>query len=316
VILILCYCRIIVSATQFVIDLDLTLKTNSNTAAIWQRMLELESNIEPLTNKADTWLLNSFPPVKLDMSELKVAQALRGIARIKLNSARIKIHRYCAFSDLPVFTKKHCDLKSISDTPVSDPASPMAPNCGCSSTFHELPNVMDLTITQSARPDCGILPFSANFSAKVCLKASFAIAQSFSSLPFPQPLRASDPISYFPPAKSNTSPRMIPVFACCAMQAAYAMIMLSYKTHAMGFSANGKAATQLLGQLESGLQMVLNALKNYSMAYEAIGGQRGILPCIRCSTQLLTGISDQVQMAADSMNMMENNTIFEEQITL
>jgi hypothetical protein len=68
-----------------VIDLDVTLKTNSNTSAIWQRMLELEGLIEPLIAKADTWTLESFPPVMLDSSELKVSQALRGIARIKLN---------------------------------------------------------------------------------------------------------------------------------------------------------------------------------------------------------------------------------------
>ena len=272
------------SATQFVIELDVTLKTNSSTAEIWQRMLELEHTIEPLTSKADSWALESFPPVALDMSELKVAQALRGIARIKLNSARIKLHRYCAFSDLPVFTKKHCDLKSVSDTSASDPASPMAPNCACSNTFHELPNTLDLTLTQSPPRDCGILPFSANFSAKACLKSSFAIAQSFSSLPYPQPVFANDPIPYFPPVKLDASPRMIPVFACCAMQSSYAMIMLSYKTRAMGFSGNGQAATQLLGQLSNGLQMVLDALKNYSLAYEALGGQRGILSCILCST--------------------------------
>lgn len=67
------------------IDLDVTLKTNSNTADIWTRMLELESLIEPLILKADTWTLESFPPVLLDESELKVSQALRGIAKIKLN---------------------------------------------------------------------------------------------------------------------------------------------------------------------------------------------------------------------------------------
>jgi hypothetical protein len=48
-------------------------------------MLELEGIIEPLIIKADTWALESFPPVSLDKDELKVAQALRGIARIKLN---------------------------------------------------------------------------------------------------------------------------------------------------------------------------------------------------------------------------------------
>jgi hypothetical protein len=254
-----------------VIDLDITLKTASDTATIWQRMLELEGMIEPLILKADTWALESFPPVMLDHSELKVSQALRGIARIKLNSARIKIHRYCAFADVPVFTKRHCDLRSISNTPIPPSSSaPMPPNCNCSSTFHQL------TSTPAAAPsisiDCGILPFSSNFSAKVCLKSSLAIARSFTALPVPQPLRACAPISR--PSQLKT-PRMIPVFACCAMQSCYAMIMLSYKTRAMGFPGNGEAAGRLLLQLGEGLQLVLDALKNYSLAYEALGGQRG-----------------------------------------
>ena len=61
------------------------------------------------------------------------------------------------------------------------------------------------------------------------------------------------------------------------MQASYAMIMLSYKTRAMGFGlgeGSGGAAGRLLGQLSEGLGMILDALKNYSIAYEALGGQR------------------------------------------
>lgn len=57
------------------------------------------------------------------------------------------------------------------------------------------------------------------------------------------------------------------------------MIMLCYKTRAMGFRglAEGQAspADRLLGQLQEGLGMVLGALKNYSIAYEALGGMRG-----------------------------------------
>jgi hypothetical protein len=70
---------------------------------------------------------------------------------------------------------------------------------------------------------------------------------------------------------------MIPVFACCAMQASYAMIMLSYKTRAMGFGmgeGSGGAAGRLLAQLREGLGLVLDALRNYGLAYEALGGQR------------------------------------------
>ncbi|KAH8602004.1 hypothetical protein B0O99DRAFT_680155 [Bisporella sp. PMI_857] len=294
--------QVIVTATQFVIDLDVTLKTSSDTTSIWQRMLELEGIIEPLILKADTWTLESFPPVALDKSELKVSQALRGIARIKLNSARIKLHRYCAFADVPVFTKRHCDLKSSSDTPVASStatSSPMPPDCNCSSSFHQLSSATHIPSPSPLPVNCGILPFSSTFSAKACLKSSFAIARSFSSLPFPQPIRASDPISYFPPMKNTNAPRMVPVFACCAMQSSYAMIMLSYKTRAMGFSGNGEAAVRLLGQLGEGLGMVLEALRNYSLAYEALGGQR-----------------DQIQSAADSVNIMHGGIIFEGQVPI
>lgn len=274
----------IASATQFVIDLDLTLKSNQSTTTISQRMLELDSIIEPLVSKADTWPLESYPAVSLDMSELKVAQALRGMARIKLNSARIKLHRYCAFSDMPVFTKKHCDLRSASDTP-QDANAPMAPVCACSSTFHQLPSNMSPSSDSSPAPSnaaCAVLPFSSHFSAKVCMKSAFAIARSFQSLPYPQPVRRNDLMSYFPPVNNAKAPRTMPIFACCAMQSSYAMIMLSYKTKAMGFigavSNEGKdsPSARLLAQLQDGLQLVLDALKNYSMAYEALGGMRGM----------------------------------------
>ena len=281
--------QVISSSTQFVVELDLVLKSKSNTATISQRMLELDSIIEPLVAKADTWTLESHPPVSLDRSELKVAQALRGIARIKLNSARIKVHRYCAFSDIPVFTKKHCDLRSTSDTP-QVVSTPMAPACGCSSTFHQLPS--NLSPSSNSPPPlsntaCAVLPFSSHFSAKICMKSAFAIARSFQSLPFPQPVRRNDLMSYFPPMNNTKRPRMIPVFACCAMQSSYAMIMLCYKTRAMGFigavSTEGKdsPSARLLAQLHEGLQMVLDALRNYSMAYEALGGMRGAFQQLR-----------------------------------
>jgi hypothetical protein len=77
--------QVIVSATQFVIDLDLTMKNSTEPSSIWQRMLELESLIEPLVQEADTWVLEYSPALSLDHAELKVSQALRGMARIKLN---------------------------------------------------------------------------------------------------------------------------------------------------------------------------------------------------------------------------------------
>jgi hypothetical protein len=286
--------QVIVSATQFVIDLDKTLKSNSDLSRIRERMLELEGMIEPLATRADSWILNSSPTPSLDESELKVAQALRGMTRIKLNSARIKIHRYCAFSDIPIFTKKHCDLRPA-DLSTDATDTPITPQCGCSSTFHQLPSTdpsLSPNLTRSQSPTlaagCSVLPFSSNFSAKVCLKSALSIARSFQGLPFPKPNQENDPMSFFPfmdESNSNSTPRLIPVFACCAMQSSYAMIMLSYKTKAMGFVGmiDGKSSPslKLLEQLQDGLQLVVDALKNYSIAYEALGGMRGRLRVLK-----------------------------------
>lgn len=264
-------------------------------------MLELESIIEPLVRKSDSWILKTSPALSLDESEAKVAQTLRGIAKIKLNSARIKLHRYCAFSDIPVFTKKHCDLRPA-DLLTEPNDTPLAPLCACSSTFHQLPSVADSTTsTTSMRSQspalaagCSILPFTSNFSGKVCLKSALSISRAFQDLPFPNPHQSNDPMSFCPLMEqnsSNSTPRMIPVFACCAMQSSYAMIMLSYKTKAMGFGEmlDGKAspATKLLEQLQDGLQRIVSALKNYSIAYEALGGMRGMLKKMRVRMSLV-----------------------------
>ncbi|PBP25582.1 C6 zinc finger domain protein [Diplocarpon rosae] len=292
----------IASATQFVIDLDATLKMGSDTTAIWDRMLELEAIIEPLVVAADTWTLPSTPQSSLDSSETLVGQALRRIARIKLNSARIKLHRFCAFSDVPVFSKKHCDLPSTPKTSIatSTTSAPKAPPCSCRGVFHtELSHSEMMTQGSSLSSSTGLtyaLPYTPQYSAKICLRSAFTIARSFAALPYPiprsptknqsqsqtqthGPTHPPQEFSYFPPGRLAHPPRMIPIFACCAMQSSYVLIMLSYKTKAMGFAtASGdvpgkdSAAQRMLGQLGEGLGMILEALKNYSVAYEALGG--------------------------------------------
>lgn len=302
--------QVIVSATQFVMELDSTLKSQSDTSTVWTRMLDLDSIIEPLVTKADTWNLASSPPATLDWSELSVTQALRGMARIKLNSARIKVHRYCAFSDVPVFTKRHCDLAAM---PQHLPREEVqSPSCGCNTTFHStIQSLMDASASQSQSPyatspyattpalstvpiGCELLPFSSHYSSKVCLRAAFNIARSFQLLPYPpSQLSAYTSTSPDPGFFNNIDdglsptaqpPRMIPIFACCAMQSSYAMVVLSYKSRAMGFVGGGgpalgdvnmqESVKKLLRRLEEGLEMILGALKNYAIAYEALGGMR------------------------------------------
>jgi hypothetical protein len=101
------------------------------------------------------------------------------------------------------------------------------------------------------------------------------------------------------------------MFACCAMQSSYAMVMLSNRTRAMQLSPvsipsqvmpgpNSLSGTgdgdamdltgplqNIMSKLEEGLGMVLGALRNYAIAYEALGGMR-----------------DQIEVAVESVGSM------------
>ena len=60
------------------------------------------------------------------------------------------------------------------------------------------------------------------------------------------------------------------------------MIMLSYKAQSMGFlgvADDGRSLNQgnMLAQLQKGLGVILDALSNYSLAYEGLSGMRGML---------------------------------------
>ncbi|KAF7868496.1 hypothetical protein EAF04_005027 [Stromatinia cepivora] len=290
--------RVIATATQFVIDLEASLKLESHNLTLWAQMAELEKTIEPLVQEAETW---SYPNVDgMDLSERVVAKSLRMMTRIKLNSARIKIHRYCAFSDMPVFTKKHCDLSS---NPTAGQNSPPS-TCGCSNNLQQATANLSLShgILNSPIPDNAsvsdspILPFSSRFSSKVCMQSAFNIAQSFRALPFPQPFDPRSPFYQAESKKLNDLPRMMPVFACCAMQSSYAMIMLCHKTlaikQASPFEDGLRNRTdKLLLQLHEGIQMILDALENYSTANEA-----------------LTGMRDQIRMAVESVAAVQEQS--------
>ena len=60
------------------------------------------------------------------------------------------------------------------------------------------------------------------------------------------------------------------------------MIMISYKTKAMGFAGDGTVdggsnpAEKLLEQLREALGTILDAARNYASAFEAVGGMRGL----------------------------------------
>jgi hypothetical protein len=186
-------------------------------------------------------------------------------------------------------------------------------------------------------------PFSSHQSAKICLKSALNIAHSFDELPFPNPTGvepqpqqhslaqhahsgagvvgglgagAGGPPApcFLSPTSATVCPRTMPSFACCAMQCAYALLMVHQKTKtmyqysaevasiaagagsgAMPNSNNGHAGgvlnshgngngagaprplavNSLLVRLQQGLSSIYATLSNYATAFEALGGMRG-----------------------------------------
>ncbi|THW30788.1 hypothetical protein D6D22_10569 [Aureobasidium pullulans] len=287
----------ILLATQFVSAVGRAVDGREDWTDISTRMQELHNTIEPLIAQANTW--TDVKPVSTD-SEAMIAYSLKQMSKIKLNSARIKLHRYSAFFDIPVFSEKHCDLKKSepflppSSSTTSDPLdttaltnSPSPQSCGCSSSS-SLPLQLP-TLTSSVSPPNSTssastmteyfhpFPFSSHDSSRLCLNSALAIAAAFSVLPLPS---ATGPLL----------PRTMPSFACCAMQSAYALLMVYHRTwvlcHQQEQEDGREKAEQLLDRCEAGLRAILEALGNYSVAFEALGGMR-----------------DQIQAAVDCLRL-------------
>lgn len=299
----------ILAATQFILDQNKALEMKSNMSYVYDKMHELNSRLDPLLARADAWsTYSSAMPV--DASEAVVALALKSIARIKLNSARIKLNRYCAFTDKALFSEKHCDLKSSGQylNPRGGEHSTMtpAPACGCgdlfdNSSFSSISRSPSspLSSRSSSMSSLGSipsisdvpelnLPFSSHLAARYCLKAALNIAQSFEALPYPNLTGNQESLVPSSSSHSGKAPRTMPSFACCAMQSSYAMLMICHKiraTNGEGFiyQRNEHLVSNLTSQLRNGLQKVVGALDNYSMTFEA-----------------LTGMRDQVRAATDA----------------
>ena len=72
---------------------------------------------------------------------------------------------------------------------------------------------------------------------------------------------------------------MMPAFACCAMQSSYALLMLCHKAYDDKRNASDENMSLVvqgyIEHLQQGLVRVLEALENYSLAFEALGGMGG-----------------------------------------
>ena len=231
------------------------------------------------------WYPDSLSTIPAEPTEQVLAHSLKAQARIKLNSAKIKLHRYRAFLDIPIFSQRYCDVAPAAKRTASNVSA-----CSCTGLLSQASSptsdlVRDLSSPSSSVSPTPLVdrcidsPFSSRFSAKACMKAALAIARAFESLPYPNPTLTSE--SSQPGFLSKTSitpaPRTMPTFVCCAMQSSYALLMLCHRTSGLNHNrASSHAVTSGLEELHSGLQRVLGALQNYSIAFEALYGMRGM----------------------------------------
>ncbi|KAJ9373976.1 transcriptional regulator family: Fungal Specific TF [Paecilomyces variotii] len=283
--------RAIVSATVAVVELNKALKAGTGLQSKLEHNRELDNEMKLLAAKADAYLPPHRSTSLLDPEESIVADCLKLIGRIKVNSARIKLHRYSAFFDLPLFSQKHCDLQP-SKMREDGSGSGKSPICLCSTSTASLPLPPGLSWKDMSLPDTpsslasdiglgvrDLLGLGNQMSTKICLKSALNIAQCFDRLPYPNPygsLGASISLTSRNPAWNTALPRTMPSFACCAMQSGYSMLMVRHKVelmHPKNSTANPTVA-KLYIQLHEGLQSVVGALENYSVAFEALTGMR------------------------------------------
>jgi hypothetical protein len=111
--------------------------------------------------------------------------------------------------------------------------------------------------------------FSRELSAKICRTAALNIVQSFHTLPYPSPLVTNT-------LTSDQLPRAMPAFACCAMQCSYALLMLCHKA-STNHPEDDIVVQGYIEHLRQALRLILESLENYSTAFEALDGMRGVL---------------------------------------
>ena len=290
------------SASQFVAELKGCTQSNSDKHYIHGRMRDIDAwagsvleqtAIEPSVTKPIDFR-------HVHRTEHVTSSNIRLLCRIKLNSGKIKTHRFQAFCDIPIFIKKHCDLSAAdsgkgcpSQSTKAGSQSSTSLSCSCGEDRDLLPTspgqyILSPASSTPSDPHCttdsSIMcgsPFSNEYSVKTCLLAAIDTSILFERLSKPKPLQAH--LAY----NSKTGdelPRTMPSFACCLMQSSYALLMVFYKALATnqidsetGTGGLFGPADQFCENVQEGLRRLIRTLNNYSLAFEALDGMRGRL---------------------------------------
>ncbi|GLA36025.1 hypothetical protein AnigIFM63309_001683 [Aspergillus niger] len=248
----------------FAVELDETIRRREDASWIQKRMTELDTQITSLLFECRDTLSASQGP-QPNCVESVASSALRSYAEIKLHSARIKLHRYCAFQDVPMF----------SEQPGLHPISPTNGNIGSSASC-----VRTLPQRPASIQEFGIqFPFSAHTSSVICVHAAINLVTLLDSLPFPNPTNDVSPTNLPYIFQNYEVPRAMPTLISCAMQAGYTMLTLSCKarpfvTQVPELEAGDFPLAGLRNELEQSLRVVAKFLANHAIAFEAIQGMR------------------------------------------
>ncbi|KAB8238130.1 Zn(II)2Cys6 transcription factor [Aspergillus alliaceus] len=197
--------------------LGLVHKVSTEPEDLPKRIYQLDSHIMSLAAESEFYM----GLTRKNDAEGLATQCMGSIAYVVLHSARIRLHRFRAFMDIPLFVEKHCDLTAINDkTPYPE----------VSAHFEAM------------------FPFTEQQSSIKCLKSSLAVARAFRNLPCPEPSSLTEsPDTHAPSstteaptihhaaptaASAMKSPGTIPFFKCAAMQASYSLFMLIHRIRA------------------------------------------------------------------------------------
>jgi hypothetical protein len=197
--------------------------------------------------------------------------------RLTKHSARIKLHRISAFSDLPAFVNKHCDMTALQEAKLF----PM-PVINC----HELPSPESLADSPTSDDWPAIEAtglFSAQGSADICLKSAFVVLRMFRYLTEVLPDRhlqlsgLNELDEEDKRAVKASLPLIMPLMACSAMQACYVMIMTLYKVKSTLVAGDTSSdlsfleTERLVEELRYGVRDSLTMLKKYRVEFAHIG---------------------------------------------
>ncbi|KAB8254354.1 C6 finger domain protein [Aspergillus pseudonomiae] len=262
--------QVLVESAGFANDLDKTMLEADDTSWVSKRMKELDRQISSLLFcSRDAPLVSQMAP-QPESIECMTSKAMRDFAEIKLHTARIKLHRLCAFQDILSGSIRHpevsipTDSNSRMDMPLEMSSdSSLVEDFSLMSQIHKLQ-----------------MPFSSEESSKICLHAALNIVTLLDNLLYPN--HTSDILANTQYARGgcgNELPRTMPTVVCCGVQSSYAMLMLGLKARAIQHTApddiNALDTTSLSdfrNELYHNLRLIVKFLENYSIAFEAIQG--------------------------------------------